>query len=452
MAVSGWFVLLVLLGIVPVVLVDIVAGDNVAETAAFFGSEAPASPSMLMLAAWLIVCLLAGLLDLVLAASARNIVIERQPIGALRLGQSTISELVIFNPGRRNLHGLIRDGWEPSAGMTPSRSRISVPAGERRLSRVQLTPFRRGERNSPHVTIRSYGPLRLWARQATHASQGSVRVLPAFNSRRHLPSLVARLKELDGRTLTMVRGQGTEFDSLREYVRGDDVRSIDWRATARRGDVVVRTWRPERDRRVVLIVDSGRTSAARIDNEPRIDTAFEASLLLSALADRAGDRIDFMVHDRRTRARVQGANGASLLQKLVDAMAPISPELLEMDWAAVPKLVRGVTTQKSLVVLLTTADSPGTARPLLAMLPQLTAKHTVVVAGVMDPALAEASAERLSRDDVYRAAAAERAINDQQRVAAAIRLCGAYPLSATPQQLPPALANHYLALKASGQL
>ena len=65
----------------------------------------------------------------------------------------------------------------------------------------------------------------------------------------------------------MVRGPGTEFDSLRDYVRGDDVRSIDWRATARRSDLVVRTWRPERDRRVVIIIDSGRTSAARIDND-----------------------------------------------------------------------------------------------------------------------------------------------------------------------------------------
>src|SRR5690606_35978377 len=141
--------------------------------------------------------------------------------------------------------------------------------------------------------------------------------------------------ELDGATSVMVRGQGTEFDSLRDYVRGDDVRSIDWRATARKQDVVVRTWRPERDRRVVVVIDSGRTSAARIADEPRIDTAFESALLLAALATRAGDRIDVVVFDRRVRGRVQGASGAELLSRMVNVMAPIDPELIELDWSAV---------------------------------------------------------------------------------------------------------------------
>lgn len=117
----------------------------------------------------------------------------------------------------------------------------------------------------------------LAARQVSLANHGVLRVLPPFNSRKHLPSRLARLRELDGATRLMVRGQGTEFDSLREYVRGDDVRSIDWRATARRQDLVVQTWRPERDRRVVIVIDTGRTSAARVADETRLDTAIESA-------------------------------------------------------------------------------------------------------------------------------------------------------------------------------
>ena len=109
---------------------------------------------------------------------------------------------------------------------------------------------------------------------------------------------LAKLRELEGMTPVLIRGQGTEFDSLREYVIGDDVRSIDWRATARRGDVVVRTWRPERDRRVVILLDTGRTSAGRVAVDPtasdpggwpRLDWSMDAALLLAALAARAGD-------------------------------------------------------------------------------------------------------------------------------------------------------------------
>ena len=191
--------------------------------------------------------------------------------------------------------------------------------------------------------------------------------------------------------------------------------------------LMVRTWRPERDRHVVVIVDSGRTSAARIADETRIDTAFESTLLLSALADRAGDRVDVAVFDRRVRGRVQGARGAELLTRLVETMAPIDPELLETDWSAVPSLVRSMTSQRTLVVLATPLESPGATRSLLAMLPQLTAKHLVVVASVTDPALLEAAADRSDRASVYRAAAAERALLDAERVGAAVRRLGGQP-------------------------
>lgn len=317
---------------------------------------------------------------------------------------------------------------------------------------LTLTPFRRGERRTRQVTVRARGPLGLWTRQATLSAPGIIRVLPPFRSRKHLPSRIRRLKELDGRTSVMVRGPGTEFDSLREYVRGDDVRSIDWRATARRNDVMVRTWRPERDRRVVIVIDTGRTSAARIDDEPRLDTAFEASLLLAALAEPAGDRVDVLAFDRRVRARVQGAKGAALLSRMVDAMALIEPELIETDWAAVPAQVRGITGQHALVVIITSIDAAGASTALLSMLPQLTQRHTVVVASVTDPAALQAARERGSIDEVYRAAAAERALLDVARVSAAIRQLGGDVVTASPADLPPALADRYILLKAAGRL
>ena len=435
MAISGWFVLLVAFGIVPIVLTG--------EPAVFW--------------LWLLLCIALGSIDLLIAGSPRTLRLERELPSRVRLGETVQTTLLVSNGGRRRVHGVIRDGWQPSAAATPRRARIDIPAGERRAVVTTLTPFRRGERRAAHVTVRSFGPLRLAARQASIAMAGAITVLPPFNSRKHLPSRLARLRELDGATSVMVRGQGTEFDSLRDYVRGDDVRSIDWRATARKSassgsGLVVRTWRPERDRRVVIIIDSGRTSAARIDNEPRIDTAFESALLLAALASSAGDRVDLIVFDRRVRARVQGATGAELLSRMVSSMAPVDPELLEMDWASVPALVRSVTSQRALVVLATTIDAPGASHGLLTVLPQLTRKHTVVVSSVTDPTVLEATRERGNRDEVYRAAAAERAVLDQTRVATAVRQLGADVVTGAPQELPPALADRYIALKAAGQL
>ncbi|HTL41207.1 MAG TPA: DUF58 domain-containing protein [Pseudolysinimonas sp.] len=437
MAVSGWFVALLLAGSAAVVVLGGWPG----------------------LAIWLAVVVGVAGIDLVVAGSPRKLTFTRELAARVRLGESVPAVLHVTNGGRRTVRGVLRDAWQPSAGARPARRTVRVPAGERRSFTTTLTPTRRGERRSAHVTVRSFGPLRIAARQATIVVPGAVRVLPPFHSRRHLPSRLARLRELDGRTSVMVRGQGTEFDSLREYVRGDDVRSLDWRASARRRDpatgdmqLVVRTWRPERDRRVVLVIDSGRTSAARIGDEPRIDTAFEASLLLAALASHAGDRVDLLIWDRRVRGRVQGATGADLLSRMVDTMAPVEPELIEPDWSLVPGLVRQVTAQRALVVLLTSIDTPGASRSMLAMLPELTRRHTVVVASAADPDVLDATRQRADRDEVYLAAAAERALLDATRVAAAIRQSGAEVVSAAPTELPPALADRYLALKATGRL
>ncbi len=430
MAVSGWFVALVALGVVPLV--------------------ATGEPAVFWL--WLLVVVVLGSVDVAIAGSPRRVGLSRELPNRVRLGEAVQSTLFVTNNGSRSVRGFIRDGWQPSVRATPRVTALTVPAHERRSIAMTLTPFRRGERRASHVTIRSFGPLRLWARQATISVPGAITVLPPFNSRKHLPSRLARLRELDGATSVMVRGPGTEFDSLRDYVRGDDVRSIDWRATARRSDLVVRTWRPERDRRVVIIIDSGRTSAARIDNEPRIDTAFESALLLAALASNAGDRVDLVIFDRRVRARVQGATGAELLSRMVSSMAPVDPELIEMDWSAVPGLVRSVTAHRALVVLATTIDAPGASRGLLSVLPQLARKHMVVVSSVIDPTVLDATLDRTSRDSVYRAAAAERALLDQARVAAAIRQLGGEVVTGAPQDLPPALADRYIALKAAGRL
>ncbi len=437
MTVSGRFVALLVLGVVPVVLWDGVPG----------------------LLFWLAVVAVLTAVDLALAGSPRGLRFERAAPARVRLGETVESTLLVTNLGRRRVRGVLRDAWQPSAGTAPSRQPALLPAGERRRFVSTLTPVRRGERRAAHVTVRSFGPLRLAARQASIRVPGAIRVLPPFTSRKHLPSRLARLRELDGRTSVMVRGQGTEFDSLREYVRGDDVRSIDWRATARRRDpatggatLVVRTWRPERDRRVVVVVDSGRTSAARIADEPRLDTAFEASLLLGALASRAGDHVDVVIFDRVVRGRVQGASGPQLLARMVDAMAPIEPQLIETDWDAVPGLVRQVTSRRALVVLLTSIDAPGASRGLLTMLPQLTRRHTVVVASVTDPDVLAATRERGDSLEVYRAAAAERALLDATRVATAIRQSGGEVVTAPPADLPPALADTYLALKAAGRL
>ena len=409
----------------------------------------PSGLAILVIAALIV----AGIVvDVALAPSVRRLVLRREGERAVRLGESAAVSLLVANPSSRRVRGRLRDAWPPSAGAVEDRHPIDIPAGERRRVTTVLVPTRRGDRPAARVTIRALGPLGLAGRQGSHVVPWSVRVLPPFASRRHLPGKLARLRELDGRTAVLVRGQGTEFDSLREYVPGDDVRSIDWRATARAADVVVRTWRPERDRQIVLVLDTGRTSAGRVGDAPRLDAAMDAALLLAALAARAGDRVDLLAYDRRLRAAVQGATATDLLPSLVTAMAPLEPELVESDAHGLVSMLLTRAPRRSLVVLFTGLDAAAIEEGLLPMLPALTRRHQVLIAAVADPRVEQMAVGRGNLEAVYGAAAAERARAERRRVVAALSHRGVEVVDAPPDLLPPQLADAYLALKAAGRL
>ncbi|MAP64941.1 MAG: DUF58 domain-containing protein [Microbacterium sp.] len=404
----------------------------------------------LTLAGWVLLCAVLMVVDVVAAPSPRALHVTRgAPVKAL-LGSPTDTRLWITNSGSRLLRGRLRDAWQPTAGAPSPRLALEIPAGERQELIIPLLPRRRGRLVSEMVVVRSDGPLRLAGRQRIIPSTGELRVLPPFTSRRHLPSRLARLRELDGNTSIQVRGQGTEFDSLREYVRGDDVRSIDWRATARAGTTMLRTWRPERDRHVVIVIDTGRTAAARVGDGTRLDAAMEAALLLAALAARAGDHVHLVMFDRVVRARVTGVDGPALLSTMVDAMAGVEAQLIDTDWDAAHAQVRALTTRPALVVLLTAQDDVDASRGFLGTLPAMTARAQVVVGTVTDHA-----EDRPAREDaveVYLAAARERGAFEASRVAEAIRRAGGDAIADGPDALPPRIADRYLALKAAGRL
>ncbi|MER6113169.1 DUF58 domain-containing protein [Streptomyces hirsutus] len=395
--------------------------------------------------------------DFALAAPVRRLGLSRSGDTSVRLGDTADITLTVTNTSRRPLRARIRDAWPPSSWqpgteVAASRHRLTVPAGERRRVTTRLRPTRRGDRRADRVTVRSYGPLGLFARQGTHAVPWTVRVLPPFTSRKHLPSKLARLRELDGRTSVLTRGEGTEFDSLRAYVPGDDTRSIDWRATARQSAVAVRTWRPERDRHILLVLDTGRTSAGRVGDVPRLDASMDAALLLAALASRAGDRVDLLAHDRRLRALVQGRSAGDVLPSLVNAMATLEPELVETDARSLTSMALRTAPRRSLIVLFTTLDAAPIEEGLLPVLAQLTQRHTVLLASVADPHLAQMSKARGNADAVYEAASAAQAQTERDRTAEQLRRHGVTVVEATPDNLAPALADTYLALKAAGRL
>jgi uncharacterized protein (DUF58 family) len=405
--------------------------------------------------------LLVVLADVVLAVSPRRIALSRDLPRSGRHGEPLDATLIVANNGSRRVVTTIRDAWPPSAGLSPPSRTVSIPASERIRLPQRFVPTRRGDRTPATATIRCYGPLRLAARQRNVKVEGTIRVKPAFPSRKLLPEKLSKLRVIEGIVATRGPGRGTEFDSLRDYVRGDDIRAIDWRATARSGGgtpgiggagsgagLMVRQYRPERDRRLIIVLDTGRTSAGRVGDAPRLDAALDAGLLLAAVALRAGDRVNLLAADAVPRAQLERATLASLS----DTMAGLEPALVEADAGGIAGQVLRLARRRCLVVLFTDLAAAPIEEGLLPSLAPLLRRHEVMLASVADPRVAELATGRGDAEAVYAAAAAERAIAERARLAGLLRRRGVEVVDVVPEHFAGAVADRYLTLKAAGLL
>lgn len=435
-------------------------------------------PSRTMAWAWLLCVVALSVIDAVVAQSPRQYTIERHVVGPIRADQTTTSTVTVRSPFPRGARIEVRDAWPPSLRPVPAHHRASVAASVPATFITTLAPERRGVRQADYVTLRVWGPLGLAARQVSIAVPCSLDVLPEFRSRRLLPSRLAQLQELEGSSAVILRGPGTEFDSLRDYVRGDDPRDIDWRASARADDLIVRTWRPERDRHVMLVLDTGRASALllgapkaeappestsehsdRVHRDtldlgvaPRLDAGIEAALLMEALADKAGDKVHFLAVDRQVRARVSGVKGANLLNATARSLQSITPSLEPIDWQLVAAEVRRTLRQRSLVILLTEIPPVGTDPEFLEAVSQMASSHTVVVASANDPTLPELLASRETSADIYTAAAASAVVHESMAGVVQVRRVGAVAVSEDAGLLAARTADTYIDLKRQGIL
>ena len=210
---------------------------------------------------WWVAMLVVIGLDVLLAASPRVLTLTREGPAQVRLGEDTATSVLVTNGGGRRVRGAIRDAWPPSAGADPARHALDLAAGERARTTTAMHPTRRGDRAAHRVTVRSTGPLGLAARQRSFEVPGQLRTLHPFPARKHLPSRLAVLRQLDGRAALRVPPLGHRSPPHREpLVRGDDVLDLlgrtlgDRRCGILTGGVLSQGERPEQPRPVVRVV------------------------------------------------------------------------------------------------------------------------------------------------------------------------------------------------------
>ncbi len=408
---------------------------------------------------WALLVVNGGLLavavaDWALAPPPGRIGVERVLPGVAVLGAAVEMGWVVHNPTGRALQVALADELAPSLQADARRASLTVPPAGRARARTSLHPRRRGRFEVRELTVRVAGPLGLVARQAARQVPATLRVLPRFRSRDEAELRIERARILEvGLRSAKGRGGGTEFEALREYTVDDEFRRIDWAATARTGRPIVRTYRAERNQSVILLLDAGRTMAARVGGVPRVEHAMDAVLALTTVATRLGDRAGLVVFDSEVRAVVPPGHAADQVARVTDAMYAVEPRLVESDYrgAFVETLVR--FPRRSLLVILSELAEQALTETMLPALPLLARDHLVVLAGATDPDVASwAAAVPTEAGTAYRKAAAVAALEERRRVVHRLRALGATVVDEPPDRLAARLCDAYLQVKATGRL
>ena len=347
--------------------------------------------------------------------------IERHFGGRFAVGAETEVRVEIANHLPRDISLIIKDEYPPQMKLSSVReARLDIDAQTSAALVYGLTPPKRGRFEFGLVAVRYLSRWRLVWTQTRVGAPVTVKVYPNMRRARE-----AELRALGARSFVAARrksqwrGEGRDFESMRDYVRGDEMRHISWTATARRGKLVTRQYQMERDQTILIALDAGRLMTARIENETKLDSAVHAALALMSAAARAGDNAGLLVFGRRVQAYLPPKRGAEHLDAALEALYAVEPEMIEPSYSRAFEFVAANSRRRSLVVVLTDLVDEEGSRELLTSLKLLRPRHLPLVVTIADRDL-KAVVRETPQDEreLFKQSVAEEIIHLRERRAA----------------------------------
>lgn len=392
------------------------------------------------------------LADFVLLARTPRLSLERTLPERLEVGREAEIDLVLRNEGADDRRATVVDELPRAlAPRDPVFRDVCLRAGDTVRLPVAILPARRGDHPIGEAVVLADSPLGLLRRE-TRAPGANVRVYP--DTTRLLRRDVLHPKavmEMLGVKQARRRGEGSEFESLREYVCGDDPRHIDWRASARRDHLVTRLYQHERNHRVVIAVDTSRLMGALSgdgdhDDPTKLDHAIEAALALVFAALAFGDRTTLLAFDDGLRASVGPRSRRAQLSHFVDAVSPLGSRLVEADYRGLVRELLTSHRKRSLVVVLTDFAAID-AGELVGPFALLARRHSVLLVALRDCAFDALDQGDSEDDDLHRRIALDDLARERDALLARLRRGGLETLDLVPEQVTAPVLNRFLALR-----
>lgn len=410
---------------------------------------------------WAVVCydvllLLAAVIDWRWSRLPEGVRVVREIAERFRLRDATEVRVFVVNETARERVLVVKDEYPVEMRLAGERERRLNVAAHERIEAVlyRLIPVRRGRFAFGRIAVRHLSRWRLVWRTTLIEASADAKVYPNLRRAREV-----ELKALGAQSLAAShrrvarRGEGREFESLREYVPGDELRHVSWTATARRGRLTTRQYQTERDQTILIALDAGRLMTARIENESKFDAAINAALSLMSAAARGGDNSGLLVFGRGTKAFIPPGRGREHIEIVLESLCAIDPELVEPSYTRAFEFIASNLKRRALVVVLTDlVDAEGSGE-LLASFKLLRPRHLplVVTIGDRDLLAAVRDAPR-TENELFTQAVAEEMLAQREAAMRLIEKEGGLALDVTTATLAPALLETYLKVKEQGRL
>lgn len=395
------------------------------------------------------------LIDYRMSRLPAQVSVARELTERFAIGARADVRVVVRNESMRAITMRVKDEYPPEMILNePREATFKVEPQEQAVLAYSLTSPRRGRYSFGQVAVRHLSRLRLvWIDQDLwHAED--VKVYPNVRRARE-----AELKALGARSLVSAhrrvirRGEGREFESLRDYVTGDELRHVAWTATARRGRLVTRQYQIERDQTILIALDAGRLMTGRIEQETKFDAGVHAALALMSAAERAGDQFGLVVFKRRVDAYVPAKRGREQRERILEALHAIEPVMVEPSYTRAFEFISTNCKRRALVVVLTDLVDEEGSRELLDSLKLLRPRHLPLVVTISDRDLLSIVRDAPATvGELFNQSAAEEILHQREAALRIVEKEGGLALDVTTATLVPALLETYLRVKEQGRL
>lgn len=387
-------------------------------------------------------------MDALLALPRRRLRYEIVPPETLYIGDSDELE-IRFSPRswRRRLKLEVLVDLDEDLETQPSIE-VSVPPGESAVARIQLTPKRRGNVKVERLWVRWSGPFGLTTRWISPLAGLSIPVIPNVRAVRSAAIRFFAEDAMFGQKVDRNRGDGSEFESLRDYVVGMDHRAMDWKHSARHRKLVCKEFRAERNHQIVIALDTGYLMSEPLEGIPKLDHAINAALLLGYFSLRSGDRISLFAFDSQVRAFSEPQGGIGAFPRLQRLSADMEYQHQETNFTLGLAELATRLKRRSLVIVLTDFVDSITAELAIENLQRLARRHLVLFVATRDPSLeAIANSEPRTARQIHRAVVADQFARERDVVIERLKRSGIHCLDSAPENVSVEMLNRYLEIK-----